>query len=270
VAPEEVSADTWEGHTAGSLALGWGAPAVHLYDRLGSTNEVARRLGSAGAPTGTVVLSEYQSAGRGRLGRVWESPPGAGLWLSIVVRSDAVRDIPALPLLVGLAAAGCVDPWIAPQAVGLKWPNDLLAGERKIGGILCEAVWQGTASPCVIVGIGINVSQRPDEFPHTIRSRATSLANLRGSPVDRAALAACLVRSILDRAGEPLAMSEAELAEMARRDVLAGRPVTVVEPATGTAIAAGTAQGIAPDGALLLRDSGGELRSIRSGSIVLG
>src|SRR5580693_1107190 len=135
--------------------------AVEVEDRTGSTNAdlLARALG--GAPEGVVLAAEEQSAGRGRMGRTWVSPPRAALTFSLLVRPAAVP--PArrgwLPLLAGVAVASAVTAVTGVQT-RLKWPNDVLAGPAKLGGILAEAV-----GDAVVVGVGLNVSTEPGELP---------------------------------------------------------------------------------------------------------
>jgi BirA family transcriptional regulator, biotin operon repressor / biotin---[acetyl-CoA-carboxylase] ligase len=262
----EVVADRWEGRSAGELAAAWGAPAVHLYQELGSTSDVARRLAAEGAAAGTVVLSELQTAGRGRVGRRWESPAGSGLWLSAVVRPHPGEDAGALPIVLGLLAAACLDRWSGAGSVGVKWPNDLLIEGRKVAGILCEGSWSAGGAT-VIAGIGINVRPLAGTLPPELRASATALDTEAGARVDRVELAACLVGALQRRIALPLALTAGELAALAGRDVLRGRAAQVTEPASGAPLAEGTALGVDPAGALLLRDGAGVLRRIHSGTV---
>ncbi|HEX2188449.1 MAG TPA: biotin--[acetyl-CoA-carboxylase] ligase, partial [Longimicrobiaceae bacterium] len=131
----EQRTDRWEGRTAAELAREWGIPGLHLFRRVGSSNDVARALADAGAPAGTAVLAEEQVAGRGRGGKLWSSPPGLGIWLSVVLRPRALAAPGLLPLRVGLAAAAALDPFARPGRVEVKWPNDLQVAGRKLGGI---------------------------------------------------------------------------------------------------------------------------------------
>lgn len=266
--PIELPADSWEGTGAGELARRWRVPRVHLFRRVGSTNDIARALAGAGAPAGTVVLAEEQLAGRGRGGRAWESPAGLGLWLSLVHREKSAEAISLLPLIVGLAAARALEQFAAPATLQLKWPNDLLLDGAKLGGILCEGVWQEGAPALVIVGVGINVLQQPEDFPSAVRPLATSLRIGSGRASPRAEVAAALVPALVDalalgmtRIGVPL------VEELEARDALRGRVVMVTDAAPEPLH--GRALGIAPDGALLLRTREGSLRRVRSGSVRL-
>jgi len=156
----------------------------------GSTNADLALLARAGAPEGSVLVAERQTAGRGRLGRQWESPPRAGLAVSVLLRPVAVpvARYGWLPLLAGIALVETVRR-VSDVDAYLKWPNDLLLpGDRKCGGILAEVVEPGA----VVIGIGLNVSLREDELP---RPDATSLG-LAGAPTDRVPLLRQLLRSL--------------------------------------------------------------------------
>ena len=140
-----------------------------------STNDVALALCNGGAPEGTSVLADVQRAGRGRRGRTWFSPPGAGLYLSVVVRmGESARTLPLLTLAAGVAAADAVAA-TSGLPLELKWPNDLVSGRpwRKLGGLLCEAAGPGPNVDAVVVGIGVNL--RHVAYPTEIADRATSI-----------------------------------------------------------------------------------------------
>lgn len=257
------------GRRARALERAWDAPEVWSFAAVGSTNDVARALAERGAPGGTVVLAAEQLAGRGRGGRGWLSPAGLGAWLSLVLR-PARLDAPALlPLTVALAAARAVGGWLPPPGAGLKWPNDLFFGGRKLGGVLCEATWEGARPAHVIVGVGVNVLHRPEHFPAELRSRAVSLRMASGAAPAPTAVAGAIAEQVRDAASPPPASLTGSLArELAERDVLAGSAVEVREEGRAGAVLRGVALGIAPDGALLLRTAAGVLRSVRGGSIL--
>lgn len=172
---------------------------------LGSTNDraLACLAQSPSAPDGMLITADAQTAGRGRLGRAWSSPPGRDLYASVVLRCGRVpAGLGALSLAVGvglreglLRALG--ERATRVPALQLKWPNDLLLGERKLAGILCESRWRGGEAD-VVVGFGINVQRSADEFPPELRERATSLA-LHLEPeqrVGRAALLAAVLHEL--------------------------------------------------------------------------
>jgi BirA family transcriptional regulator, biotin operon repressor / biotin---[acetyl-CoA-carboxylase] ligase len=258
-----IPLERWEGCSADELRAAWGTPEVHLYAAISSTNDAARRLGEGGAPPGTIVLAEEQTAGRGRGRRAWSSAPGLGLWISILYRPPSRGEIGPLPLHVALAAADALDPWCQLEPVGVKWPNDLMLGGRKVGGILCEGFWEQGELSHVVIGIGLNLLHGVGDFPPEIRDVATSLRLATGQPISRFEVASELVRglqSVLDPEKAP------DLpVDLGPRDVLRNLTVEIQEPESGRVIARGLARGVAADGALLLATSEG-LREIRSGT----
>ncbi|MDB4952060.1 MAG: biotin-(acetyl-CoA carboxylase) ligase [Gemmatimonadetes bacterium] len=260
----DVPAERWDGLTAGEVAARCGIPAAHLFATVGSTNDVARALAEGGAPSGTAVLAEEQTAGRGRGGKGWASAPGLGIWLSLVIRPTALPSPGLLPVLVGLAAADELDRWAGAGAAQVKWPNDLYLGGRKAGGILCEGIWSAGSASAVIVGLGLNVLHTPEDFPPEVRDTATSLAIAFGAPPSRADVAESLIRAVVRAVSSPPArLSGALLDRLRARDYLLGRPVTV----TGAEETAGIAMGITPEGRLLLRTVDGVLRAVESGTV---
>lgn len=160
------------------------AGKLHFDPTTGSTNADAVAAGRAGAPHGSIYLADEQTAGRGRGDHGWHSAAGEGVYVSVLLRfpTSAAR-LPLLPLAAGLAAANAIGS-VTGLAVDLRWPNDLLIGERKTGGILVESRNDSNKLPCAVVaGIGINVHQR--EFPAGLDTPATSLDLETGVPGDR-------------------------------------------------------------------------------------
>lgn len=260
----DTVAPGWEGGTAAGWADRWAVPAVHLFSRVGSTNDVARRLADAGAPAWTVVLADEQTAGRGRGGKGWASAPGLGIWLSVVLRPDALPAPGLLPVLVGLAAAEAVAPFARPATAQVKWPNDLYLAGRKAGGVLCEGAWEEERPGAVVVGVGLNVGHSPGDFPPEVRDLATSLRIAAGWAPPRGEVAGALLaalRPVVTRPPERL--SGALLERFCARDFLAGRQVRV----SGAEDLVGLAMGVTPEGALLLRDVGGRLRVVKAGTV---
>ncbi len=243
-----------------------GAPARHLAS-VGSTMTEAAAWAVAGAPHGAAVVAETQTAGRGRHGRVWHDVPGASLMVSLVLRPALA---PECLGLVGLAAGLALTE--AAEAFGaaarLKWPNDVLApdahgGLAKLAGVLAEASWSGTA-PTVILGAGLNVGQ--DAFPRGLR--ATSLRIAAGRDVARLEPLA----PFLDAFAARLAQAESDparlLADVEARLVGLGERCRVGFPGTDRPALAGTALGLAPDGALRLATPAGE-RRVHAGEVTL-
>ena len=162
--------------------------ALHLYDQVASTNDVAMALADAGAPHGTAVVAEHQTQGRGRLGRAWASPPGVGLWASVVLRPAVPAAVAsAMTLGGGVAAAEAIEAE-AGIPVTLKWPNDVLLDGRKVAGILTELRAEDRMVAHLVMGIGINVHQGPSEFPSELAGTATSIRQAAGRAVSRVRL----------------------------------------------------------------------------------
>ncbi|HET9949901.1 MAG TPA: biotin--[acetyl-CoA-carboxylase] ligase [Longimicrobiales bacterium] len=255
----------WQGEPVSVWRALWGVAHVEAWERIGSTNDRALELlesaarggkDAAAARGAVVVLAEEQTAGRGRRGARWHSAPGAGLWMSVGLRGTAAAH---LPLRVGLAAAQALEA-VAPGArVGIKWPNDLVIGGRKVGGVLCESAPGG-----VVAGVGINLAAPPGGWPEGVEGLATSLQDEGFKPVRRSDLAGRISRGVArlaDDLGAPL--GEAERAALAARDVLAGREVVTEEHGRGTA------RGIDPEGALLLERPDGSCVRVLAGSVRL-
>lgn len=230
-------------------------PPVYHYERVGSTMDVIHALAEQGAEAGTVVVAGEQLEGRGSRGRPWHSPPG-GLWLSVLFRPPAAEGIEIISLRVGLAVAQCLDRF-APAKVRLKWPNDLILDERKLGGILCEARWQGAVLGWVAAGVGLNVR---NQIPDDLRGVAVSLADEVPGICDEELLdgVVAAVRAV-DPAAERL--TEAELEHFAARNWLKGRKIR--EPVCGTVA------NLQRDGAIQVRLSDGSQVSLRNASLEL-
>lgn len=253
----------WVGRDGEALARGWGVPSVEVHGRIGSTSDRAVELVADGAASWTVVVADEQTRGRGRRGTTWQSPAGAGLWMSVVLRQDVLDGevrpgrtrSGGLPLLIGLGCAEGIESLLPKIAIGLKWPNDLLVGGSKVGGILCEAV-----DDAVVAGIGINVADAPDI--EGVGLAATALEIEGGTPLERDDLAQAILRRLRRRLGEGSDFREA-LPEIRRRDVLEGRAVETEQEGPGRA------SGIDASGALtLIRDDGTEVRVV-AGSVRL-
>ena len=229
---------------------------VRLYDSIGSTNDEARRLAREGVPHGTVAAAGEPTAGRGRQGRQWASPPG-NLYLSAVLRPDVpLARTAELSFVAALAVADVVDGFAGRAE--LKWPNDVLVGGAKISGILLEAVAGAT-----ILGIGVNVAHQPAEtpYPTTSLARECSLSRLRESGITVEAVRAALLAALDQRLDTWRAHGFAPI----RADWLArAHPL-------GTMLRAGTTEGafagLDEDGALLLDTPGGQ-RRIVAGEVV--
>jgi BirA family biotin operon repressor/biotin-[acetyl-CoA-carboxylase] ligase len=166
---------------------------IRRFARCASTMDEARILALAGAAEGLVVVAGEQTSGRGTKGRTWHSPPGAGLYATVLLRPGA-SGLSLIPLAVGVAVREAAAE-TAPS-VRLKWPNDLVWEGRKIAGVLCEGGADGRGSPFVLAGIGINVGHAPGDFPPELEARSASLRMAAGRPVDGEGLLARLCAAL--------------------------------------------------------------------------
>ena len=220
-----------------------GRPRLHLRET-GSTNARARELAGGGAPHGTLVTADLQTAGRGRQGRAWSAPAGRALLLSLVLRDlDEL-----LSLRAGLAVADLAGP-----AALVKWPNDVLLEGRKVAGVLVEGRPQ---EGWAVLGIGVNAAVDVADLPEDLRGRAGTLGL---APRELPRALAQLLEALEARLAEPPA---ATLAALRGRDALEGRPVRWDG---GT----GTGAGIADDGALRVRDAAGAVLTLAAGEVHL-
>jgi BirA family biotin operon repressor/biotin-[acetyl-CoA-carboxylase] ligase len=230
---------------------------VQWHEWVGSTNDLAGRLAEQGAAEGCVVVAEAQSAGRGRHGRAWSSPAGAGLYVSAVLR-PRTDVVPLVTIAAGVAIADAIQAATGLDAT-LKWPNDVFVGGRKLAGILAEAGSSPTGVQHVVLGFGVNVL--PAAFPSDVASRATSLEGELGRPIDRGLLLNTCLDRLASRYGDlhqGRIMSvvdawRARAAPMLRRRV---------EWEAGHTRGYGIAESIDETGALLIRTDHGIVRVI--------
>ena len=216
---------------------------VRWHDVVGSTQDAAHDLAANGAPHGAAVAARVQTAGRGTRRRQWISSEG-GLWLSVVCRPREIAAIEAVSLRVGLGLASLLERWLPQSArVALKWPNDLYLDDKKAGGVLAEARWQGDALAWLVVGVGINVR---NALPMMEAAPATRLADFGVSrPVDELAPLVAAAVSEAARSGARLTPQEIRVFEA--RDWLRGRRVVLPHH--------GVAAGISEEGKLRIRVS---------------
>jgi BirA family transcriptional regulator, biotin operon repressor / biotin---[acetyl-CoA-carboxylase] ligase len=243
---------------------GLGQPMVLLAET-SSTNDLATRAARDGAPHGATWVAEQQTQGRGRRGHTWVSAAGENLLFSVLVRIPcAPARIPPIALVAGLAVRDAVAA-ATGAAIAIKWPNDVLAGSRKVAGVLVEAVTMGSRVEAIVIGIGINVHAR--SFPGEIAAIATSVslvATPSSPPPDRACILASVLSS-LDRdvhvvVGRGLGLLHARLEQS---DALRGHRVR------GDTGDEGVASGIDEDGRLLVRRDDGVLARWSSGEVHL-
>lgn len=233
-----------------------------LYEPVtGSTNDDALSAARAGAPHGSVFVTDEQTAGRGRRGNAWLAVPGESLLFSVLLRPklEPAR-CSALTLAVGLALRDAIGP-LTKDAVQLKWPNDLYVGGKKLAGILVESQLQGDRLQAVVVGVGVNVSTR--DFPPEIAARATSLALLGAGSVEREALLQEILNALTLRLDAYQQAGVAGLLdELNACDALRGQRVRVDGQE-------GVGRGLDEQGRLLLEDGAGVVHAIVAGTVEL-
>jgi BirA family biotin operon repressor/biotin-[acetyl-CoA-carboxylase] ligase len=236
----------------------------HLATCSSTSDEVASRA-RAGAPEGLLVLAETQTGGRGRLGRVWHSPAGENLYLSLLLRPAMPPwMVPPLTLLVGGVAAEVLSA--AGAAPRLKWPNDVLlpaaGGLRKVAGILTEMASERDRVRHVVVGVGLNVNGT--SFPPELAERATSLKLATGRPFDRGTLLAALMDELEPAYDQFVADGPARAIARWRAHADLGRRCRVERDGV---VIEGIAEDVDAEGTLLVRDDGGRLHRVLSGEI---
>jgi len=238
---------------------------LHWYEEIGSTSDRAKELAEDGAEHGEVVIAEAQTAGRGRRGRVWVSPPRKNLYFSVVLRPDLPPSrAPELTLVASLALCDALRQ--AGVAAGIKWPNDVLASGRKIAGVLTELAAEPDRVHWVVVGAGVNVNASREDFPEELREEATSVLIERGQPAPRALLAAACFTALEDWLDRHAEEGFAPIREAWRsRSVTLGREVVVDE---GGRRLSGVAEDIDDAGALLVRGPAG-LERVLAGDVTL-
>ena len=246
------------------LKTRWAARNLRCYDEVDSTNLEMIRLAKEGAPHGTLVVADSQSAGKGRLGRKWVSPKGTGIWMSILLRPDiAPQSASMLTLVAALAVVKGIDCETG-LPVQIKWPNDVVLGGRKLCGILTEMSTEAGAIRYVVPGIGVNVNMT--EFPPEVSETATSLRLELGREIEREPLIARMMEAFEGYYEKFLKTQDLAglTEEYNRRSVNLGRQVKVLDPAGNFQ---GEAMGIASQGSLLVKMADGQVCQVISGEV---
>ncbi len=243
---------TLDGLPGPALARRWRVPSCQLVNEVGSALDAVHALGHAGAPEGSLVLAESQTAGRGRDGRTWQSPAG-GIWLALLLRPRTAA-LGIVSIRAGLVLADVVDELLGAPQARVKWPNDVLLHDRKLAGVLCEGRWQGDALQWLGVGIGMNVV---NPLPPALRDSAIALGEVlpgirRLDVLDR------LVPSLTRLGMSADRLTEGEVAAFAARDWLRDRALR--------GPVAGRAAGVLADGALLVERAEGTT-AVREGHV---
>jgi BirA family biotin operon repressor/biotin-[acetyl-CoA-carboxylase] ligase len=225
----------------------------------------ARELAAGGCKEGTVVIAEEQTRGRGRLGRSWSSPKHQGIWMSIVLKPDISPARAAAITQVGAASV-----WKALSEMGIetliKWPNDILAGGRKVCGILAEMSAEMNKVNYIIAGIGINVNTHPEEFPEELRGTAASLFTESMHEVSRKDLAAAVLNNFesLYREFIQTGNIDSSIEICKSHSATLGRDIRAL---SGESEIRGRAVDITPDGELMVMDEEGSLRKLFYGEV---
>ncbi|UCG11629.1 MAG: biotin--[acetyl-CoA-carboxylase] ligase [Deltaproteobacteria bacterium] len=243
----------------------WLGHTIHLFQQLQSTNLTAIRLAGQGAAEGTVVLAEYQTHGRGRRSRSWSSPPGIGIYCSIILRPKlSPAEGQLITLLTAVAVAKAVEVKVHPSP-RIKWPNDILINNRKVAGILLESKAGSVEMEYAVVGVGINVNQTSDALADEYLSKATSLLIETGQQVDRSALIGQLFVE-LENLYETLHRGEAAtiLQQWRRFSSTVGQHVRV---SGKEGVTEGVALDVTKAGALLIRQGDGSLVVVHAGDV---
>lgn len=250
-------------------SLGTAAKRLNLdvVETIGSTNTELMSRAADGAPSGTCIAAEMQTAGRGRRGRVWQSAFASSLTFSLLWRFDrGAAHLGGLSLVVGLAVVRAMRELAIERGVALKWPNDVLAGHRKLAGVLIESQGDMLGPTAVVIGVGINV-RLPDALKQTIDQPATDVESIAGKSVSRNALLAAVLKQLVNMLDEFQRSGFAPFkAEWIRMHALHDKPVRVLH-ADGSVLET-VVCGVADDGTLLVRQHGREL-ALASGEVSL-
>lgn len=261
-APDLLTA-TEIGYKLGTKVMG---RTIHAYNSVHSTNDIAARLATEGAIEGTIITSEIQTKGRGRLSRSWHSPPETGIYASIILRPEfASEQAPGLSIMTALALADTIETYCQDQTK-IKWPNDVLISGRKVAGVLTELAAEGRRIEHVVIGVGINVNHRAEDFPKELRSTATSVRRVTRRKQSRVELfQRFLVRFEREYNGYKKRGLRTSRTRLRWYSSLIGRQVKL---ALGRKIIEGTALDIAADGSLILETEQGRV-TLSSGEVTV-
>ncbi|MEI7024515.1 biotin--[acetyl-CoA-carboxylase] ligase [Paenibacillus sp. y28] len=238
---------------------------LKLLDTVTSTQDIAKQIVREGAPEGTVVLAEVQTAGRGRMGRAWHSPAGHGVWMSLILRPPIPLPLtPQLTLLTAVALCRAIRTVSGVHAV-IKWPNDILVEGRKVSGILLESTAEDERLSEVIVGMGVSVNLREEDYPPELLLKATSLRIEAGRILNRIEL----IQEILHELEQlyQLYLTEGFAPIRLLWEALTSSLHRPIRVHTARGVVEGTADSIDELGALRVRQADGELKTIYSGDM---
>ena len=240
--------------------------SIHSFDEVGSTNTLAKELAAQGAPSGTVLIADRQTAGRGRLGRTFLSPGDVGMYFSLILRPDCrPQELMHLTCAVAVAMCDAVEAAFGFRP-GIKWTNDLVVGTKKLGGILTELSLNPKTGlvDYAVLGIGINCRQEARYFDESIRGMACSARMVTGKDADRNRLAAEMIRSLGRMDDTLLTGMDAMMARYRADCITLGREISILR---SDEVSHGTALDIDDEGALIVRLDTGEIQTVNSGEV---
>ncbi|MCM1048456.1 MAG: biotin--[acetyl-CoA-carboxylase] ligase [Clostridiales bacterium] len=245
----------------------WAGQTLYYFEKTESTNLDAKRLAGEGAPHGTTVIADMQTAGRGRRGRMWQSPPESSVYMTILLKPDFTTDkAPMLTLVMALSVAQAISDAAGIKA-GIKWPNDIVVNAKKVCGILTEMSVEAGSIQHVVIGVGINVNNdSPEDFPEEIRQTATSLKIESGEHISRSRL----IERVLFRFEEnyDIFVTTYDLGCLmeAYNELLLNRDseIRVLDPKGEYS---GVARGINKTGELLVEKEDGDMVQVDSGEV---
>ncbi len=237
---------------------------IHYYDCVDSTNTLAKKMASEGAPHGTVLIANQQMSGRGRMGRRFQSPDGMGIYLSVILRPNCPPEqLMHLTCAAAVAVCNAVET-VAPFRPKIKWTNDLVYHNRKLGGILTELSVEGKIVQYAVIGIGINCHQKVTDFPEDLQDMAGSLYMAAGKSVDRASLAAAMVNTLWEMDSRLLS-EQNRIMDAYRNDCITLQQEIVL--LRGSQKQYGTALSVDNNGGLVVAFSDGTVQTVTSGEV---
>lgn len=240
---------------------------IIFFETVGSTNTAAMGFAEKGYPDGTVIIADAQTRGKGRLGRTWVSPPGKNLYMSVILKPEIPpTDATILTLMTAVACASAVKK-LTSIPVSIKWPNDLIVGNKKLCGILTEIRADMDRISTAVIGIGININLETQDMPDDIKTLATSIKLETGEPQSRTVFAVEILKGIdkwydvLIRLGKKIIIEE-----WLQLSSTIGQTVTVT---TGNTVLTGIAEGIDNEGMLILKLPDASFKKISAGDLTV-
>jgi len=245
----------------------WGKEDLYTFDELDSTNELAKKHAASGKPEGTVVVAEKQLQGKGRLGRVWDSPKGQGIWMSVIIRPPILPIYaPQITFVLAVGMARAIHKALGLKAE-IKWPNDILINRKKVAGILTELSAEIEKVEYIVFGIGVNANQKIEEFPEEFRNKAVSLSMSLGRDVSRVEVLRAMLEELEKTYNEYLERGfDYILKEWKANSITLGKDVQIImdqEKLEGKAI------DLDSSGCLIIKDKNNNLHRIIAGDVSL-